>query len=627
MSILLTFQNLLHPPAAVDRKQNRVFQMLLPSKDQSRKNPNDFSSATFILYHSFEFHHLHVPNLDDPIQIFNLLIQFFLHFFFFLGGFFKEMASLSSGVLVKLLEEMGVDEKESKNEKPILLQIRSIIPVMADSNLWPKQGFYLKVSDSSHAMFVSLPQEQDELVLCNKLQLGQLMFVEKIESANPVPILRGIKPIPGRHPCVGNPEDLDAIVSFLKTDGFSQMEKCGGAEKKKPQEKIGSLSALKAQPDENIKGLRPINSDADGKNSNVMKISGKCSFGFIDKDYDIAVAKSSPLYSQAMKRRSWNGAEISAITVKHEMKPTARSRSACELQRHRDVALLAAVEALQEASAAERLLKCLSNYSELHSAKGEKQQPSVNTFFNLEENLANTRLIVQSLTNISPARANDHNDPNSHASIQKALKLAVDRKRNATVWIKAALASDLTPPAAPESVPMGAKNSMRKPTITTCSNKPRGSCIVKKQRNNGDVQVGLTAEKDISDDWIKGSCLCAAAELTNCLHEECRRWFLGYAESYLDDVRNKTISTESDSLQVAEMMRQIKKVSDWLDLIVQQDANSPKLGSREVSMLEDSELEACNRVRKKIYGVLLKNVERTAIAWEHMNAMVEVAQH
>uniref|UniRef100_A0A6P4AW32 uncharacterized protein LOC107434638 isoform X1 n=1 Tax=Ziziphus jujuba TaxID=326968 RepID=A0A6P4AW32_ZIZJJ len=620
------------------------------------------------------------------------------------------MASLSSGVLVKLLEEMGVDEKESKNEKPILLQIRSIIPVMADSNLWPKQGFYLKVSDSSHAMFVSLPQEQDELVLCNKLQLGQLMFVEKIESANPVPILRGIKPIPGRHPCVGNPEDLDAIVSFLKTDGFSQMKKCGGAEKKKPQEKIGSLSALKAQPDENLKGLRPINSDADGKNSNVMKMSGKSSSGFIDKDYDSAGAKSSPLYSQAMKRRSWNGAEISAITVKHEMKPTARSRSACaspvrstksnssdesscsktkrnhagltsksvknstksmtssvsmkscekksldtavisnnknsveskiqwnslpsnlvklgkELQRHRDVALLAAVEALQEASAAERLLKCLSNYSELHSAKGEKQQPSVNTFFNLEENLANTRLVVQSLTNISPARANDHNDPNSHASIQKALKLAVDRKRNATVWIKAALASDLTPPAAPESVPMGAKNSMRKPTITTCSNKPRGSCIVKKQRNNGDVQVGLTAEKDISDDWIKGSCLCAAAELTNCLHEECRRWFLGYAESYLDDVRNKTISTESDSLQVAEMMRQIKKVSDWLDLIVQQDANSPKLGSREVSMLEDSELEACNRVRKKIYGVLLKNVERTAIAWEHMNAMVEVAQH
>lgn len=88
------------------------------------------------------------------------------------------MASLSSGILVKLLEEMGADEKESKNEKPILLQIRSIIPVMADTDLWPKQGFHLKVSDSSHAMFVSLPQEQDELVLCNKLQLGQLLFVE-----------------------------------------------------------------------------------------------------------------------------------------------------------------------------------------------------------------------------------------------------------------------------------------------------------------------------------------------------------------------------------------------------------------------------------------------------------------
>lgn len=242
--------------------------------------------------------------------------------------------------------------------------------------------------------------------------------------------------------------------------------------------------------------------------------------------------------------------------------------------------------------------------------------------------MADTKLLVQSLRNISPARANDGNDPNSHGSIKEALKLAVDRKKNATLWIKAALASDLTPPSAPESVSMGAQNPMRKPTTTICSSKQKGSsCLVKKQRNNGDIQVGLGAEKDISDDWIKGSCLCAAAELTNCLLEECRRWFLGYAESYLDEVNSKTMSMASDSLQVAESMRQIKKMSDWLDLIVKQNANSPKHGSREVSMLEDSELEACNRVRKKIYGVLLKNVERTAMAWEHMNAMVEVVQH
>lgn len=155
----------------------------------------------------------------------------------------------------------------------------------------------------------------------------------KIESANPVPILRGIKPIPGRHPCFGNPEDLDAIGNFMKTDGVcdssSLIEKCGSADKKKPQERISSLSVSKAQPDEKIRGLRSANSDAGEQNSNTMKVSGKSSSGFIDKDCDSATTKSSHLSSPGMKRRSWNGAEISAIAVKHETKPTDRSRSAC----------------------------------------------------------------------------------------------------------------------------------------------------------------------------------------------------------------------------------------------------------------------------------------------------------
>lgn len=333
-----------------------------------------------------------------------------------------------------------------------------------------------------------------------------------------------------------------------------------------------------------------------------------------------------------------------------------------EVLRHRDIALLASVEALQEASAADRLLKCLrsaiiflwtislthnsqlfvsmtlflfliiwcftSVYSEIQLAKGEEPQPSVNMFFKLQQDLADNRLIVQSLTNISPVKGNENADPNSHGSIREALKLAVDRKRNATLWIKEALASDLTPPSVPKSACIGAIKSVRKPN-TNCSSKPKGSYIVKKQKNNngGGNQVGLASEKDNSQDWMKGSGLCAAGELTNCLLYECRRWYLGYAENYLDEVKSKTISMESDSMQVAEMMSQIKKVSDWLDVIVKKDdSSSPKSGSIEGSILDESEIEACRRVRSKIYGVLLKNVERTAMAWEHMNAMVEVGQ-
>ncbi|KAF3435551.1 hypothetical protein FNV43_RR22640 [Rhamnella rubrinervis] len=547
------------------------------------------------------------------------------------------MMTLSSGVLVKLLEEMrGGYEKPRKNEKCTLLQIRSIIPVMAESDLWPKEGFYLKVSDSSHAIFVSLPQEQDELVLCNKLQLGQFMFVEKIEPAHPVPVLRGIKPIPGRHPCVGDPEDLVAIDNFTNTneapDSILVMEK--------------------------------------------VKVFGKTSSNFVDRDCDSAYKIFSLVCSLA-KRRSWHGPEISNSSVKHGMKPTTRSRSACaspvrcikcdssdesttseskrngiglpsksaktsiksrtcsasmknreqhldptvlkssdkkwaetkilwnslpsnleklgkEVLRHRDIALLASIEALQEASVAERLLKCLSVYSEIQSSKGEEPQPSVNMFLNLQEDLADTRLLVQ--------------------------------KQNATLWIKAALASDLTLPSVTKSASIGAINPMRKPK-TNYSSIPKGSYVVKKQKNNNGGGDQVAYEKENSQDWMKGSGLSAADELTNCLHYECKRWFLGYAENYLDEVKSKTIPMESSSVQVAEMMSQIKKVSDWLDVIVKEDGSSfPKSGSIEGSILDESEIEACRRVRSKIYGVLLKNVERTAMAWEHMNAMVEVGQ-
>lgn len=239
------------------------------------------------------------------------------------------MDSLSSGVLVRLLQEMGAgDEKAWKNEKPVLLQIRSIIPVRAESDLWPKQGFYLKVSDSSHAMYVSLPQEQLELVLCNKLQLGQLMFVQKFEPAYPVPVLSGIKPIPGRHPCIGSPEDLVAINTFTNIDEASdsalEMEKRGSMGKKQ----WGRIHSSKADPNEKSRGMRSVQCDVDGQTSDAMKVFGKSSSCFVDGDCDSASANSSHLSAPVMKRRSWNGAEIPNSFVRNGMRSTGRSRSA-----------------------------------------------------------------------------------------------------------------------------------------------------------------------------------------------------------------------------------------------------------------------------------------------------------
>ncbi|KAK4841272.1 hypothetical protein QYF36_001898 [Acer negundo] len=77
-----------------------------------------------------------------------------------------------------------------------------------EKNLWPKHGFYIKVSDSLHSIYVSLPSEHNDFVLSNKMQLGQFIYVDRLELGSPVPIVKGVKPIPGRHSLMGTLEPI-----------------------------------------------------------------------------------------------------------------------------------------------------------------------------------------------------------------------------------------------------------------------------------------------------------------------------------------------------------------------------------------------------------------------------------
>ncbi|CAM6087989.1 unnamed protein product [Calypogeia fissa] len=120
------------------------------------------------------------------------------------------MASLTPGVLLKLVQHMNSDIKVAGEYRSVLLQVISIVPALAGGDLWANKGFYVKVSDSSHALYVSLAEEQEELIMSDKLQLGQYIHVDKLESGSPVPLLRGVRPLPGRHQCVGNPEEIVA---------------------------------------------------------------------------------------------------------------------------------------------------------------------------------------------------------------------------------------------------------------------------------------------------------------------------------------------------------------------------------------------------------------------------------
>ncbi|CAA2959839.1 Hypothetical predicted protein [Olea europaea subsp. europaea] len=135
------------------------------------------------------------------------------------------MASLVPGVLLKLLQHMNTDVKVAGEHRSSLLQVVSIVPALAGGELFPNKGFYLKISDSSHATYVSLPDEHDDLIFSDKIQLGQFIHVERLEAASPVPILRGVRLVPGRHPCIGTPEDIVATHSlgFLNSNGNSSL--------------------------------------------------------------------------------------------------------------------------------------------------------------------------------------------------------------------------------------------------------------------------------------------------------------------------------------------------------------------------------------------------------------------
>ncbi|CAK9181166.1 unnamed protein product [Ilex paraguariensis] len=666
------------------------------------------------------------------------------------------MASLKSGVLVKLLEDMNVEDKGSEEErKSVLLQIRSIIPVLEEGNFWPNRGFYLKVADLSHALYVSLPQEQNDMILSNQLQLGQFIYVKSLERAYPVPLLTGIRPVRGRHPCAGIPEDIVPVTNLVNllepSDMESIVEKGVISEKKiienssdsrklfrglsdsealikkvdrvdkRTQGRLRSSSASKARPDEHRIGLKTKRWDVEKRTLNVLGGFQTNRSSSFDNDSDSDDTKSSVSSTSISKRRSWTESEILEVkeifdssVAKHEIRPLARSRcrsandsfliilyrqvspvrnvrydssddnlsstrrrntvstrklvrssnkskipvskingegTSCpvaisssvnnrkgaetrilwdslpstlvklgkEVTRQRDAALLAAVEALQEACAAERLLNCLSTYSEFPLAEGNDLQPYVDKFFDLQDELAHTRLIMQSLTNINPLRTSGI-DSSCTGSVKEALKLAVERKKNASSWIKSAVAVDLSPcftALKPMPITTDATNAPKKSSTSTHGTKPMLSCSITKQNKNGEFPLALAGNMDDQADWRRGS-LCAAANLASSLQDECRKFFLGYVEKYLDEVESKTLSMGSDS-QIAGRMYKVKRVNDWLDVISSQEANHPKDGCKEGCALDESEIEACGRVRNQIYRILLKHVERSAKALENIN--------
>ncbi|XP_009598408.1 uncharacterized protein [Nicotiana tomentosiformis] len=653
------------------------------------------------------------------------------------------MANLKSGVLVKLLEDMKIGNENATLEdqnKPALLQIRSIIPVLEEGNLLPNRGFCLKISDASHAIYVTLPQDQNELILGNNLKLGQFIYVHKLEDAQPFPLLKDLTPLPGRRPCDGTPEDTGSVPNFekiLDSSNYDFIVEKGVISEEKIMEISSNLRRLSLESSDDIEEVRKKsdvleNSTAKGKfrslsasktrpgnkrfdverrNSDVLGLVSRSRRMSVDNDSDTDSTVSSVSSSiWNSKRKSWNelkklGADeiFDSSVVKHNIRPP-RCRSATvspvrsvkydssddnsssisrrrlvgsakkivksstknknslskvnseqafhpikrlvydrqgaesgiswdslpsslvnlgkEVIKQRDIALFAAADALQEACAAERLLNSLSKFSEFHLPEEDDLQRHVDMFLDLQDDMAQTRLITKSLTNISPLGLKE-TDSSSTISDNEALTIAVQRKKNAAAWIKSVVALDLSPCSTSlNQIPntMTVVNTLKKSSTSNHSAKQKGANIMKTDnRNTDDISFVLASNSDTHSEWTSGSTIPAATRLASALQDECRKMFLCYIEKYINELERKMSLMVSDN-QVAAMMYKVKRVNDWLDVIINKEGNPQKDASKEGSNLDETEIEACNRVRNKIYGILLKNVERTAMAFESSNA-------
>ncbi|XP_020586343.1 uncharacterized protein LOC110028716 isoform X2 [Phalaenopsis equestris] len=284
------------------------------------------------------------------------------------------MASLTPGVLIKLLKHMNSDVKICGEHRSILLQVISIVPAITGSELWPDHGFFIKVSDSSHSTYVSLSKDDNELILTNKLQLGQFVYVKKVESGTPVPVLVGVRPLPGRNPCIGNPKDLmqmtvpsDISKSLLSAQKVNlKLTELVERNDESQRKRVVIKEEKTAVASRYLQGVLGSNGKSSGAKGHASgwKVNGNENDIGSPKIVGYSRGKLEPKNQRMIKRKN--------------------------------LAFLIAAEAQREAAAAADLVKGLSIFADLRKASPrENHHVSLNKFFTLYQLISTPNTTIQ----------------------------------------------------------------------------------------------------------------------------------------------------------------------------------------------------------------------------------------
>ncbi|MCD7459972.1 hypothetical protein HAX54_042465 [Datura stramonium] len=192
------------------------------------------------------------------------------------------MATLTPGILLKLLQSMNTGARVTGDHRTPLLQVIGIVPALSNyDSLWPNNGFYVQLSDSLNSTYVSLSERDTDLILTNRLQLGQFVHVDRFYfDSPPVPRAVNIRSIAGRHGFIGSPEplaarisnggfliqpvsDSDPIAVYLSKNGRAEAGLGSGTGSKDGKEKVRVREVL--APKENVEIKDDLNKNSSEK--------------------------------------------------------------------------------------------------------------------------------------------------------------------------------------------------------------------------------------------------------------------------------------------------------------------------------------------------------------------------
>ncbi|KAH0705527.1 hypothetical protein KY290_012135 [Solanum tuberosum] len=513
------------------------------------------------------------------------------------------MASLVPEVLIKLLQSMNSNVKVRGEYRSVLLQVISIVPALSGSELWPNHGFFIKVSDSSHSTYVTLSKEDNEFILNNKLQLGQFFYVDKMEAGTPVPVLVGVRPIPGRHPFVGNPKDLMQMLeqsevpdqenstSGPKLNELPEVKKENEKKKKfiiKEEKAVVASRYMQGVSNQNVKiggndqgaGAKGVENESNGADHKVVPLKGKqpevksqtqpttpsrSRSDAFSPNSDVNVVNSRELSTtprfSTLKRTSSKPENIrengpfSEILIPWSSLPANLAKPGKGILRRKKLASLIAAEAQEEALTATNLLHCFSMFAELcSSASPESPHLNLSKFFTLNQ------LMDQPNTNKTNEQILDN----------FASKLSLQDKE---------------------------KSSKKTRSLNDTKNTPKSL-----------IEVSVSEKVE----WAKGDGSKGIKELRDVLFNEMQSWFLKFLDEALDvgfqlseqEHKKKTriVQQTDTNNQIALALSQLKHANDWLD----------KLQSK--STLNKDVAETVDRLKQKLYACLLLHIDSAASA-------------